>query len=231
MTHFKRLVCLANSRKGGERCVAGMVVDSQQWIRPVSARINHEISRQERQYKDGTDPRVLDIIDVPLLHRRPSSYQSENWLLDPRRHWKRAGRAEWNQLLTAEQRPSTLWINGHSTPGRLNDRIPIEEAVTLSDSLKLVRVSRVTLRLHSPNASSDAAKRPMDAVFRHAGRLYIMRVTDPEYELAYRNKPGKVHELGESFLTVSLGEEFKGYAYKLAAAIIERTKIQAGSET
>ncbi|MEU6959925.1 dual OB domain-containing protein [Streptomyces chrestomyceticus] len=231
MTRFKRLVCLANSRKGGQRCIAGMVVDSQQWIRPVSARKNHEISKQERQYKDGSDPRVLDIIDVPLLHRRPSSYQSENWLLDPRHHWKRAGRAEWNHLLTMEQHPSTLWTNGYSTSGRLNDRIPIEEAATLPDSLKLVRVSRVTLRPHSPHASSDAAKRTMDAVFRHAGHLYIMPVTDPEYELAYRNKPGKVHELGESFLTVSLGEEFKGYSYKLAAAIIERTKIEAGSET
>ncbi|WP_425274961.1 dual OB domain-containing protein [Streptomyces monomycini] len=231
MTQFQRLVCLANSRKGGGRCVAGVLVDSGEWVRPVSARINHEISRQERQYKDGSDPRVLDIIDVPLLHHQPSCYQSENWLLDPRSHWQRAGRAEWSQLLTMEQHPDSLWINGHSTPGRLNDRIPIEETETLPDSLKLIRVSRITLRAPTPRAGSDDAKRPLDAVFRHAGRLYIMRVTDPEYEQPHVNNPRRVHELGESFVTVSLGEEFKGYAYKLAASITERARIEAGSKT
>ncbi|MEU3541050.1 hypothetical protein AB0H90_19395 [Streptomyces paromomycinus] len=208
-----------------------MLVDSGQWVRPVSARKSHEISRQERQYEDGSDPRVLDIIDVPLLHHQPSSYQSENWLLDPRRDWKRAGRAEWSQLLAVEQHPDTLWINGHSTPGRFNDRIPIEQTETLPDSLKLIRVSRITLRTPTPRAGSDDAKRPLDAVFRHAGRLYIMRATDPEYEQQHLNNPQRIYELGESFVTVSLSEDFKGYAYKLAASIIERAKIEAGSQT
>lgn len=230
MTHFKRLVCLANSRKGGGRCVAGLIPDTGRWIRPVSARTNHEISQEERQYKDGTDPRVLDIIDVPLLRHQPISYQSENWLLDPHRRWVRAGRAEWHQLLTMEQHPDTLWINGHSTPGRLHDRVPMEQAVTLRDSLKLIRVSRITLRIRTSRASHGEAKQAVDAVFRHTGRLYIVRVTDPEYEQSYLNKYGKVHELGESFITVSLGEEFKGYAYKLAASIIERSKVEAGSK-
>jgi hypothetical protein len=54
-------------------------------------------------------------------------------------------------------------------------------------------------------------------------------VTDPEYELQYLAKPEGIYELGESFLTVSLGEPYDGYAYKLVAAIMERTKIQKGS--
>ena len=86
MTIVKRLVCLANSRKLSGRCVAGKeliqgVVGG--WIRPVSDRPKEEVSKDERQYEDGSDPRVLDLIDIPLREPRPKSYQSENWLLDP----------------------------------------------------------------------------------------------------------------------------------------------------
>ena len=48
--------------------------------------------KYERQYEDGSDPRVLDVIDVPLLESRPSGYQTENWLLDPRHYWEKVGR-------------------------------------------------------------------------------------------------------------------------------------------
>jgi len=86
----QRIVCLANSRKLSGRCIAGkeMVRNKPRgWIRPVSAREHEEVSEYERQYEDGTDPRVLDIIDVELLEPRPRTYQQENWLLDPDLYW------------------------------------------------------------------------------------------------------------------------------------------------
>jgi hypothetical protein len=56
-------------------------------------------------------------------------------------------------------------------------------------------------------------------------------VTDPEYERAYLAEPNGNYELGEAFLTVSLGEPHSdGYAYKLVAAIVERLKIEAGGK-
>jgi hypothetical protein len=106
---IKTLVCLANSRKLSGRCVAGIVDGGhEEWIRPVSARPNREVSEYERQYEDGSDPRVLDIVSVPLLQPQPYSYQSENWLLDPDYYWKKIGRVGWDKLLTLEQQPETL---------------------------------------------------------------------------------------------------------------------------
>ena len=51
----KILVCLANSRKHNDRCVAGKVYESGQileWIRPISSRQGEELSDLERKYQD-----------------------------------------------------------------------------------------------------------------------------------------------------------------------------------
>ena len=85
MPTVKRIVCLANSRKLNGRCIAGIeIADGQRlgWIRPVSARQHQEVSQDEQQYVDGTEPHVLDIRTVPLLDPVPRDHQQENWLLE-----------------------------------------------------------------------------------------------------------------------------------------------------
>ena len=87
----KRIVCLANSRKMSGRCIAGKEILSDgrigAWIRPVSDRENEEVSEYERQYIDGSDPSVLDAMEIPLIAPRPKDYQRENWLLNPATYW------------------------------------------------------------------------------------------------------------------------------------------------
>ena len=76
----KRIICLANSRKLSGRCIAGVEISrygsAAGWIRPVSAREHEEVSEHERQYEDGSDPRVLDVIDIPFVTPRPKGYQT-----------------------------------------------------------------------------------------------------------------------------------------------------------
>nr|WP_199931254.1 hypothetical protein [Streptomyces sp. CB02923] len=198
---------------------------SGQWIRPVSNRSTHEVSEHERQYADGSDPKVLDIISVPLLRPQPHGFQSENWLLDPEYYWEKTGRAGWGSLLKLEQHPNTLWTNGNSTYHGCNNRVTADQADALPDSLKLIRVDRVTLQVHVPGAAFNDPKRAVDAHFHHADCKYILRVTDPEYEQTYLARSDGIYRLNESFLSVSLSEPHEGYAYKLVAAIIERAKI------
>ena len=221
---IKRIVCLANSRKRGGRCVAGKELRSDGraggWIRPVSAREDEEVSPQERCYADGEDPQVLDVIDVPLLSPRPKTYQQENWLLDPNRRWARVGRATWNDLLDMTDRDASLWINGHSTRGGYNDRVPLAETTAIKNSLRLIRVDTLTVTVSEP--SRPSADFPiLRGSFRYQGDDYCFRITDPQSESGALNLPCGEYRVGERYLTVSLGEPFEGHAYKLIATIIK----------
>lgn len=225
MATVKRIVCLANSRKLQGRCIAGKEYVGDRpgpWIRPVSAREHEEVSEYERQYQDGSDPRLLDVIDVPLLEARPKDYQQENWLLDPKAYWTRTSRANWSDLQFLADPVGPLWLNGHSTYNGCNDQIPSSAMASINDSLRLVKIERLALFVLKPGEVFGNPKRRVQAGFDFAGNHYRLWVTDPVYERTYLAKPDGEYGLGESFLTVSLGEPYNDACYKLVAAIFER---------
>ena len=220
----KRIVCLANSRKMSGRCIAGKEISDAGmpggWVRPVSGRPSEEVSEYERQYRDGSDPRVLDVIDVPVLSPQPKDYQQENWLIDNRRYWVNAGRVDLGQLDQLTDSPSTLWPNGYSTSNGLNDRVPLDLARDLRDSLRLIKASDLALVVSAPGADFGNYRRSVQGRFQYNGADYWLRVTDPVYERRYLQQPDGEYAVGECYLSISLGEPYQGHSYKLIAAII-----------
>ena len=195
----KRILCLANSRKLSGRCIAGREIVNQQpgpWIRPVSGREHQEVSWEERHYEDGSDPSVLDVMDVPLVEPRPHQFQQENWLLDSTFYWRKTGRMDWAGLQDFVEPEGPLWVNN------------------------------LTIDVSCPGAAFGNPKRRLQGQFQFQGVWYHLRVTDPVYERRFLALPDAQHRLGESCLAISLGEPFEGYAYKLIAAIIERGETE-----
>ncbi|HYV90240.1 MAG TPA: hypothetical protein VE978_00585 [Chitinophagales bacterium] len=80
-------ICLANSKKYGERCIAGILVskdetgkwkiirngDSPKWIRPVSNSEHGEVKEQEVK-----NISLLDVVEANIAYDCPNGYQSEN---------------------------------------------------------------------------------------------------------------------------------------------------------
>ena len=206
----------------GGRCVAGkeLLADGRTggWIRPVSHREHEEVSTLEQQLEDGSEPQVLDIIDVPVLRERPRAYQQENWLLYPRHRWSKVGRITWSDLPQLVDQDETLWINGHSSAKGVNDRVPDDLVTSLDSSLLLIKVDRLDVDI---SYDSDKDSYQLRGVFRHNGLMYSLRITDPTSESTAEELGASVIRVdAERFLTVSLGEPFEGFAYKLIAAII-----------
>ena len=223
---IKRIVCLANSRKFNGRCIAGKELLSDgrlgRWIRPVSARETGEVALNECGYQDGSSPRVLDIIDVPVTEAIPEGYQQENWLLAPNFSWKKVGSFRASGLSPFMDTDKALWPEGYSSSYGENDRVPSMLADSLKDSLRLIKVQGLEI---SQETGYSNDRQRLRGHFRYANQDYSLVITDTAYENDFFATRATGGYTGERLLTISLGEPFESYgytySYKLIAAIIE----------
>lgn len=155
-----------------------------------------------------------------MLKACPEGHQSENWLLDPNKRWVKVGEASWDDLPQLECRSGPLWINvGASTRGLYN-RIQVARIGEIIDSLRLIHVSDLTVRV---SLNYYRTGMDVDGKFMFDGTAYRLSVTDPIVEEEYKARPIGDYDLGERYLTVSLGEAYQDYYhYKLIAGVIAK---------
>jgi hypothetical protein len=223
--YSKRIVILANSRKTSGRCVAGKEVGSKgfgNWVRPVSLRDAGELSEADRQFEDGTDPKLLDIVDIQMAKHAPHGFQHENHAIDDTRYWKFIRKCTPAELKAAiDTSPTILWDNSaQSTIHGLHDRVADAVAADLDSSLFLIEVPELTVRVGMEGAGFPGAKRKVRGIFSHRKVSYILAITDPTVERAYLKKDDGEYSAGPAMLCISLGDSWQGYAYKLIAGVI-----------
>jgi len=224
MNYKKKIVCLANSRKPGGRCVAGKEVleDSYGgWVRPVSVRTTAEISVEERQYENGSEPKLLDIIDIPLIAPVPRIHQTENHMIDAEVYWTKEGEFSWEDVTALLDTPASLWGNGDSTYHGRNDRMTQAAASAFQNSLWLIAPTNVVMRVLTPGAAFGNPKRRVRAEFTYQGVPYDLMVTDPVAERVYLARSNGDYPSQDVRFCISLAEAHTdGYCYKLVAAVI-----------
>lgn len=227
--YTKKLLCLANSRKMSGRCLAGKEIDGEKigaWIRPVSAREHEEISEDERRYENGHTANLLDIISIPMLQPKPTTYQSENHLIDEQLYWVKSGSATWAQIeRSIDTVAGPLWVNGYSSSYAVNDQVPEAEAAKLKNSLLLIRPSDLKIWVGRRGNPSFPRKRVVRAQFSLNNFPYDLGLTDALMERRYLQGEDGTFAVKNGLLCVSLGEAFKGNAYKLAAALITPDRV------
>lgn len=219
------LVCLANSRKYQGRCVAGKALvggNPGPWLRPVSDRPMGELSRGEGSYRFGGQPKLLDIIEMPLGEppARSLAYQTENRLLVPGARWKKTGSFPWGRLAPFLDTPRYLWQPGNSSMYGVNDRVALAEAERFTSSLLLIEPQELLVRKCIEGADFEAPRRRLRACFRYRGLPYLLAVTDPVAERVFADRADGDYPLPHAYLCVSLGEPHEGHCYKLAAGIL-----------
>ena len=221
---FKRIVCLANSRMSGGNCVAGkeILIGGRigGWVRPVGAIEGEGLPPWVRHYSDGNEPQLLDIIEVPVSGAASTGHQQENWSVDDRRRWTKVGQISRRTLTELMDHVDGLWLDGDSTKSGLNDRFSVELARTIKDSLRLVRVAKLDLKVWQPGKDFGDEKRRVFGRIWISGTEYRLSVTDPEIEREYLAQRDGYYSIDDCYLTVSLGKPFQGNIYKLIAAVI-----------
>jgi Dual OB-containing domain len=183
----------------------------------VSGRLNEEISLDERRFEDGSEPALLDVVEIPMLEARGHSCQVENHLIAEQYYWTKVGEFPRSKLRALCESPQTLWTNGYHSYSGINDRIPETEAGSLPSSLVLIEPEQMVLCVER-----GLRKLQVRAEFGFRGQRYKLTVTDPDVERSFlRQGEGRHKYEPPAVACVSIGEPFEGYRYKLIASIID----------
>ena len=75
----KQMLCLANSWKGGGRCVAGLLPDGS-WIRPVTATGDGSLAAPMCTLDTGRRVRALDVVLFGVKRPEPRLGKLYRWL-------------------------------------------------------------------------------------------------------------------------------------------------------
>lgn len=203
------IVIFANSVKHGRHCVAGKVVNSHQWIRPVSNMEGAELTDQQCLYKNPHGRfkvKPLQKIEMNLSQHVPLISQPENYLISDE-IWQQRYRIENNEISNYLDTPDSLWGTGN----RVNYAQIESKMIDIGQSLYLIQASDLQL------SKVDNRRR---AVFSYAGINYDLPVTDPNFEQQLMEPDN------QQILCVSLGEKYdpsggSNYScYKIVATIL-----------
>jgi hypothetical protein len=215
------MIVLANSRKMGGRCVAGISLETGEWVRPVSSRPEGELHPGDCAVA-GRAPRALDVVRFPYRDRLDDPAQPENALIDGG-GWELARAvdpAEAYALLRPHLEPGPALLGG--TEKGVPDAVAqagLESSLCLVEADSIQFVSEAPFRQGGPRRAR--------AIFELAAQWYDLGITDSV--VAPRLK-GVEHgtysalDLGflapaHTLLTVSMTEPLNETRWKLAAAV------------
>jgi len=222
MGYVKGIICLAASRKRNQYCFAGKEVSTGMWVRPVTNHGEHEVSAAEGTVSGGGLAKVGDILDIAFTRHEPFHFQHENYLIQTGDRWRKTGTASYATMESLLDHPGTLWENDGQSWGYENNRVTEAHANAQNCSLWLIRPSDLTVSVDRKGGDyDDAGKRLVKGHFTFEEIEYSLQVTDPIIESRMLIGVNRTETIPNALLCVSLAGAFKGYAYKLIAAIIE----------
>jgi len=218
----KLFICLANSKKYNERCIAGievtqrnaqeflpvMVENRPKWIRPVT---NSEHGEVPTKLVDKL--KMLAVYEVDIVRDCPKGYQSENALFyqPSLKKIKVLENVELKHLeWIADQESNQLFFG----KGKAISKDFIHK---VNHSLCLIKAEKV--KVYGKKYREWEIPKPRVA-FDYQGNRYDLSITDIAFLKAYENDKSIIEKAQHVFITVSLGAEHEGWFYKIAAGII-----------
>lgn len=222
MSSLKKIICLANSYKQNERCIAGIDLDTGKWVRPICDRQFPEDGRVPLRIRlvESGEPKPLDILEIPLDNKgNDFGFESENFSV-LKGKWKCLGKAKVEDIFPYCNNSDYILHNSRKYiyPSYLK-RVPLHQRRTI----EIVKVKK-------QNFSFVQDKRGKFRGSIKSNRGYLLlnnaKITDPEF---MKNLENGYSPTANNFLvTVSLSmpyapEDWEGEApcWKLIANIIE----------
>ena len=219
----KLFICLANSKKYNQRCIAGIEVylgedqkfhvikenKQPKWIRPITNE-----GRGEVPTTLVANMKLLDVYEVEVIRPSPKESQSENMLFYKNSLKKvktltdiTIKKMNW---LAVKEQDIIFW-------GK-QKIIPKESIHLVTQSLCLIRAENVTF--YNKKYREWEVELKLRIKFSYSGIHYDLPVTDVDFLEQYAQN--SIIDLTDKtvYLTISISNEFEGLYYKLAAGVI-----------
>ena len=212
----KTFICLANSKKYGERCIAGIEINiaengeffvvlkdgTPKWIRPVSGCEHGQVLASLVE-----NIKLLDIVQFEMTEECPFGYQSENVRFNEsslRRIGEVPAKEEILDLLVDRKHELLFGNRGKAVH---------------QDMISTVDHSLMLIESNAFNVEKDKNKDDkFRAVFEYNGVQYNLPITDVDFLRDYTSNKSK--DLSRAYLAVSLGVLYGEFYYKLCAGLI-----------
>ncbi len=233
MTFSKTLICLANSMRHHEHCVAGKEwtdTGPGEWIRPIHSAAKQEISTVDQTYQGGGAPKPGDFFRLTLARSLPEGNQTENNIIDRSKKWEATGRASWANIKACiDADVEAIWTVGDSSALGINDKISTKDRRAIKSSLMLVHPEKFVLHVaNERNPYTGNTKWTNRAEFDFNGKTYRFIATDPVMWSKYVEKWQEAdYELRDVILCISMmGTNMDEGTTKLVAAVLERNSFE-----
>ena len=208
-----KIICLANSKKFNERCVAGIEVNEDynplflnlkpKWLRPVSNNGNGEFPAIIAQNLN-----LLDIVEFDSVGTCPSGHQTENVYFseDSVKKVTSINSSDIDLDNLTNDRNILLF-------GNRGKAVHEEYIDSLDYSLDFVKVNTYEIFIKPENNQ-------LRMNFNYNSVKYDLPITDINFETMYRNNITAFEEPSHIYLTISLAVKHNNYYSKLIAGII-----------
>lgn len=186
----KTFLVLANSIRRGCHCIAGREMFLRDdkwrygsWVRPVSQQGEGEVSTHECLLTDGRQPKVLDVVEVPLTGKQNYACQPENYFIDASVRWRKVGAMPGNRLSAIEEKPAHLWLQPGTRTDRIHPDIAVESLVPFPfQSLYLIRPVNLRFRIwEADDEFRSGTRKHRRAIFMYAERNTTCRSPTPRW--------------------------------------------------
>jgi len=209
-------ICLANSKKFGERCIAGIEVKKTikayqpiekegkpKWLRPISEHHHGAVGEDL-----VGDINLMDIIEIDVEEFCPSGYQSENVTFKP----SSIKNVE-NIRLSDKNLDRLIDMDQYNLFGNRGKAVSYEVIDSVGHSLTLVKVEDFQI-----NRKETDGQLRIDFEFNHD--RYDLPITDIDFVNKYNKDENLLENANCVYLTISLGVYHNGWHSKLIAGVI-----------
>lgn len=212
------VIILAKSRKKNNYCIAGVDTQTGRWVRLVSQdkTIQCAVPLIDLTYEDGTQTKILDVVELTTLQAAPLYYQPENVQYDPDYYWTKIRESNLDEVCQILDQSNDHYIFHNGSRKLSRDFL---EQNNDNYSLKLIRVDEANLRAiqWDPNERIK-----YDLSFDYNGESYeYLKITDDNFTRQYPHVGN--YTLENIILVLSLADIYPNDQchHKLVATVLQ----------